>query len=274
MTQAAFADGQLSRAELDRRVGAALAAQTLGELDTQVRDLQGAANQWTTPATLEDTPTHERPGQRARAVPPSALSGIGRPRRRRMQIWVALPLAVVLGLLVPRGGGSEAPEPPRVMGESERPRDTSEPEPPAPTVLDQDRYDSFRTALEGTGSSDVFSVEFSSIALRAHLPSAAHGSEGHVVEWDGEWHEMWSDRGEARLDVSLIGHDALLAARDEIVLPGTSESDVTITLGPARASGACFHLSMRVPRAVEADFNCDGTPVAGLGGPRPRSWVQ
>lgn len=193
VVEAAFADGQISRADYDLRVDRLLRAVTVGEVQSLVQDLRRDPHDRTTDvveAVTEDTVTPAVPPRVRRPRPaPSALFRVrvpGDPSSRAQAVIITVVVLVVLVVvlavalpiwLVSRGDDGVATGP---VGLGDQ-----------VSLVTPEGYDLFVDALQDeTGSLEVFSIVLYPGYAVVDVPADATSQRKYGRYWNGDWSDF------------------------------------------------------------------------------------
>lgn len=244
LVEAAYADGQLSRAEFDDRLDAALKASRLTELDRLVADIQ-----------LEGEPTW-RAGGRKQAGPAWIAAGN---RKVLGPVVVALVLmtAALATVVIPRVFSDSDPDPVTAtvvdtepeevptFTQEPTPSETPSEEPVAITdPLTQDGLDEFMDAYEERFGAEAPAtrVVLRSDRVEVVRPGPDKGTS-LLYGWDGTWTGPESRKGAAqKFDFSTLSfdqiNDPMEWARAELV--EVSDAWVDIWVHDVKGREVCF----------------------------------
>lgn len=199
VVEAAWADGQLSREEYDRRVDRLLKASTVIDLEREILDLQPEGVNW--------QPSTSSVPSRSNTSPP--LNEAGRKRHNRL-IAMALMLAIVVVVaLVARSAGD---------GHQANPPSQQVPRASEPAMLSSAGFIAARDELgDHVGSDSVYSAVLTNERFEVVRPTSAAGTAAvRSVFEDGQWgaDESTSFDGE-RLSLELVNAEAVSTILDE-----------------------------------------------------------
>jgi hypothetical protein len=259
VTEAAYADGQISKADCEFRVERLLQAQTMAEIQAITRDLRP-------PESAIPAPT-QRPTDlvtSTRAATPSAQVA-SRPEAGGRTL-VGVIVAVVI-LLVLAGVGvagalfvGQVADSGFASGEAEESAAVTD-------LTSAGGYDDFVAALtEKTGSSVVFNATIYPGYAVVEVPVDDSSQRAYGWYYDGSWSD-WTGRGtaeEQRLDLADLD-GATVAATLKKVARKIEDPDATYVLvNPAgRAEGVCLsaYANNEFGETAYVDATCDGTIV-------------
>lgn len=253
--ETAWSDGQITREEYDARVGRALSARTLGELEALVRDLQapGSARVRATMRRLVPTRSDARPAPAGRTPGPRPAL----PARIGITAAVAM---VGAGFVLPRlfAGTDDA------VGTDA-----------AAAPVDLLSTDGFRTFVEAveaeTGDTAVFDASLGDESYGSVLvPAGTSGTR--AVEWTWREAGFVDERGtsvaddEQRLDLRRIDPEALPGLVEQAEALVEEPDYVVLTIGVDEddpRSRACYRVmaSNRFSESGTVTATCAGRVV-------------
>lgn len=182
LIEAAYVDGQLNSADRDLRVGRALSAETIDELQTLTRDLQPPPGAVTTTA-----PVVRPPGPRMPFLPKLvggfvALSFIG------VALFIG---AVVVAMFLAVGGSTDSESGPIIGSELADPEIMFE-DPPADPAFEMTAAQVrvfLRSYEEQFGTAEAYEVTFFPDRFQAQVPVRGSRPRMERWTWDGEWRQ-------------------------------------------------------------------------------------
>jgi hypothetical protein len=258
VAEAAYADGQISKADCEFRVERLLQAQTMAEIQAITRDLRP-------PGSAIPAPT-QRPADlvtSTRAATPSAQVA-SRPEAGGRTL-VGVIVAVVI-LLVLAGVGvagalfvGQVADSGFASGEAQ--------ESVVADMTSAEGYDDFVAALtEKTGSSVVFNATIYPGYAVVEVPVDDSSQRAYGWYYDGAWSD-WTGRGtaeEQRLDLADLDGAVVAATLKKVARKIEDPAAMYVLVNPAgRAEGVCLsaYANNEFDETAYVDATCEGKVV-------------
>jgi hypothetical protein len=258
VAEAAYADGQISKADCEFRVERLLQAQTMAEIQAITRDLRP-------PGSAIPAPT-QRPADlvtSTRAATPSAQVA-SRPEAGGRTL-VGVIVAVVI-LLVLAGVGvagalfvGQVADSGFASGEAQ--------ESVVADMTSAEGYDDFVAALtEKTGSSVVFNATIYPGYAVVEVPVDDSSQRAYGWYYDGTWSD-WTGRGtaeEQRLDLADLDGAIVAATLKKVARKIEDPAAMYVLVNPAgRAEGVCLsaYANNEFDETAYVDATCEGKVV-------------
>lgn len=244
IVEAAWADGQLTREEYDRRTDWLLRAPTLGDLEKQILDLQPEGVTWQ-PRVAEFA--------RVTAAPPAVIEQ--KRTSRPVAVGLALVFAVVVVLAMVSAFDGDDPTQPVVT-----------PQEPAKKSLTAAGFVAARDALEDhAGSDTVYSAELTSGRFTVVRPTSGASTDAVATSFDGtQWSpDTPAESGDERLSLGLVNADAvssiLATARQQ--LDGEAEPKLVFEIARQGGQRICITATADGDSKWRATYDCRGQEV-------------
>ncbi len=245
VVEAAYADGQITQADSELRVGRLLQARTIGDVEVLVRDLQGAAGG---PGVSRLTSFAPQPP--GRHQPPA---GRGVPK----VVWVIVAVFLVFAAV--------SVAVPLVVLSSVEGGVVDSAEVAGPDLMSHEGYESFVAAVdEKTGSSTVYGATIYPGYAIVEVPVGGRSQRSVSYYYDGDW-EDWGGSGTAmtdRFDLIDLDGRALKALVGQVQVEDP-DTWYALVNSPGRGKRVCVsvYASNEYDESSYVDATCDGDVV-------------